>query len=400
MGNNKSMSDKNKLEQNGTEWRALALDQAEQIAGMGSWDYDIDTAEFKWTEGMYRLFNIKSGTKVTPDIYLDFTPKEESDKVNKIVKSIKAEFASFQEMITIIPAGKEKKLVLIKAIVVRDENNKPLRVIGVDLDVTEQRQTEDKINELVKELRRKNRELQSLNSELKTFNTIAATDYKETLRHVYTSLEFIISNDAYNLSNPGKANIRRAQASLQKMNLLTDDIVEYSGIHAPTEAPVEVDLNDLLKVVRDDLEKLVTDTSAIIECQDCPVIFGYPQLLSLLFHHLIENAIKFRKEDGKPVIHVEHLTKQGAEIEYTSAEADKTYNVISVKDNGDGFNQEEAEKIFEMFSRLHQKGKYKGSGIGLAICKKIMDIHGGFITASAEEGKGAAFSCYFPLQNN
>jgi len=401
MSDNISMPDKNKFKESEAQWRALALDEAEQLIGMGSWDYDVATKDFKWSEGMYRLFNLNSSNDgIRPEVYFDFTPPEEKDKVNKIIKSITEEFASFDEMITIIPRGKEKKLVHVKAILISDENNKPLRVIGVDLDVTEQKDTEKKMHELVKSLMAKNRELQSLNSELKTFSAIVANDYKETLRHIYTSLEFIKTNDAYNLSNAGKANIRRAQAALQKMNLLTDDIAEYSGIHTPDEEPVEVNLNELLENVKQDLHKIIEDTSTKIECHDCPTMQGHPQLLSLLFHHLIVNAIKFRKEDIPLTVNIEYAIKQGTDITHASAEADKTYNIISVTDNGNGFKQEEAEKIFLMFSSLHQKGKYKGSGIGLAICQKIMDIHGGFITAAAEEDKGASFSCYFPVVDN
>jgi len=118
-------------------------------------------------------------------------------------------------------------------------------------------------------------------------------------------------------------------------------------------------------------------------------------LVSLLFHHLISNALKFRKDELYPVIDIRHSVKRGSEIEHSAVLTNDTYNLISVIDNGIGFDPQEGEKIFTMFYRLHEKGKQKG-GIGLAICKKIMDLHGGFI-ASECTPECTTFKCYFPI---
>ncbi len=260
-------------------------------------------------------------------------------------------------------------------------------------DVTASKQAEEKIMQLNMALFAKNRKLEALSSELKTFNTIAANDYNETLKHLYNSMEFIINNDAKNLSDAGKANIRRAQAAIQKTKLLTDDIIAFSKIHSE-EQMTQVDLNETLAIVLNGLDEKIKVENAKIRLDKLPTITGYPPLVSLLFHHLISNAIKFRKKELDPVIDIRHSVKKGSEIEHSAALRDVTYDLISVIDNGIGFDPQEGEKIFTMFYRLHEKGKQKG-GIGLAICKKIMDLHGGFIVSECTP-ECTTFKCYFP----
>jgi len=261
-------------------------------------------------------------------------------------------------------------------------------------DITIAKQAEEKIMQLNTALFTKNRRLEALSSELKTFTTIAANDYNETLKHLYNSMEFIINNDARNLSDAGKANIRRAQAAIQKMKLFTDDIISFSKIHTD-EQMVLVDLNEILAIALASLDEKIKTENTIIRPERLPSVKGYPSLISLLFYHLISNSIKFRKEELDPVIDITHSMKRGSEIEHSSALNDLTYHLISIADNGIGFDPQEGEKIFTMFYRLHEKGKQKG-GIGLAICKKIMDLHGGFI-ASKCTPECTTFKCYFPL---
>jgi light-regulated signal transduction histidine kinase (bacteriophytochrome) len=259
-------------------------------------------------------------------------------------------------------------------------------------DVSTAKQAEEKIMQLNKVLFTKNRKLQAIGSELQTFNAIAANDYNETLKQLYNSMEFIVSNDAKNLSDAGKANIRRAQAAVQKMKLLTDDIIAFSKVNSE-EQMVPVDLNEMLILVINSLADKIKTENASVNTDDLPVISGYPPLISLLFYHLISNALKFRKEEANPVIHIKHALKTGSQIDHSAAHTDLTYYMISVTDNGMGFDPKEGEKIFTMFYRRNEKGKQKG-GIGLAICKKIMDLHGGFI-ASECTPECTTFKCYF-----
>lgn len=134
-----------------------------------------------------------------------------------------------------------------------------------------------------------------------------------------------------------------------------------------------------------------------IDCNDTILVQGNPDLLSLLFHHLLDNAIKFTQQGKKTIVQVNCTQQEAAAINIRAAIPGKKYEVISIIDNGNGFEPEYAEDIFKMFYRVPNTHNQKGSGMGLAICKKIMDIHGGFITAESVPGEGATFNCYFPI---
>jgi len=282
------------------------------------------------------------------------------------------------------------------------ESEERLRKLNASLEqkvVERTKQLEEKEAHLTKlngSLFATNREMHALNSELKTFTTVAGTNYRETLRHLYIHLETIVMQDARNLSNSSRANLRRAQGAVQKMKLLTEDLISFSSLHETSVKEVNVDLDKILQAAVHDFESKPNHPEVEINCDHLPLISGYPSLLPLLFHNLLDNAIKFRKEDKQHVINITCKEVNGEDLDIEGAEKDLRYYVISFTDNGIGFSQEQSGKIFEMFSQLHEKGKYRGSGVGLAVCKKIMEMHEGFITAEGIPDDGASFHCYFP----
>ena len=374
------------------------LKQAEQLSGMGSWEYDTLTGGLKWSEGMYQLFNLSPDIEQRPGIYLDYTPEEERPRVNKIINNILNEFVSFEETITLLPFEQEKKIIRIKAMVIKDNAGRPLKVIGVDLDITQQVMANEEINKLNKTLIKKNQELETRDREIKTFNLVAANDYKETLQQLYTNLEYLISKDARNLSDAGKANVRRAQSAIQKMNLLTDDINAYFKLYDLDVEITETDPNEIIKNVHDAFKTKLAQYNATIEYTEMPKLPSHPLLLTQLLSNLVDNSLKFRKQIIAPVIRINY--SQADEMNaIPAALKDRPYGIISVSDNGIGVNEGETEKIFELFYRLSDKGKNRGFGIGLAICKKIMAMHHGFITAESNPANGATFNCYFPLKS-
>jgi PAS domain S-box-containing protein len=371
------------------------LAQAEEIAEMGSWEYDILTGAFKWSEGMYRLFNLPMGKRVSPDIYFSYTPEEEYSVVNAIVNNIKVDFMDFEEVITLLPKEQEKKVVKIKAIVIKDKKKRPVRVAGVDLDVTYHVKAAKEISELNRILIFKNKDLEMLNQELKTFNTVASKDYKETIQTLYTNLEYIVSKEARNLSDTAKANIRRAQAAIQKMKLLTEDINAYLRLYDLGINKTLIDPNNIVTEVLFRMKGKIEQAGATVEVDTLPPLYADPLLFSILITHLLDNALKFRKLIVSSNIKVKY--SQADEMN-TVEEAIKNmpYTIITVFDNGIGFPEEESERLFDLFFRLENRGRYRGSGIGLAVCKKIMTMHAGFISAESTISVGTTFSCYFP----
>jgi signal transduction histidine kinase len=197
------------------------------------------------------------------------------------------------------------------------------------------------------------------------------------------------------MSHEGRANVRRAQGAIQRMKLLTEDILAYSGINALETEKSTVDLYILTTEVKKELLKKMEEDQIEVDCKNMPEIEGYPMLISLLFHHLLDHAIKSKKKDSALNIHISCDERYGRDIPHPQASASMKYSVVEIKDNGMGFEPQQAESLFNIFDRSYESSR-KGSGIGLAIAKKIMDMHGGFIYAVGDPGNGAAFYCCFP----
>lgn len=254
----------------------------------------------------------------------------------------------------------------------------------------------EKIKDLNQSLILKNQELEVLNNEIKTFNLVAAHDYKDTLQQLYTNLEYIISKDARQLSEAGKANIRRAQSAIQKMNLLTDDINMYFNLYDMKVELAPIDPNPLIDLAINKLRSRLDQCNGKIETNEFPLIPSHPQLFSQLLANLLDNSIKFRNILVDQSISIKFSKPDGAKS-INGLKPGQSYGLVSITDNGLGFDEKESGKIFDLFYRGVNNAKYRGSGIGLSVCKKIMALHGGFITADGVPEKGATIHCYFPM---
>ena len=267
-------------------------------------------------------------------------------------------------------------------------------------DVAHRVKTENELKALNKALAKKNKELKAKNAELLSFSKVTAHDLKEPLRKIYTFIEMLATTETDKLSADGKGIFKRIQGSVQRMGMLTDDLFNYSQVQTVTEELTVVDLDRTLKVARNMLTDLTEKKKAIITAEKLPVIHGYRTMLADLMLRILGNSLKFQPEGQVPVIRITVDTVQGTDIGDSNAVADSTYHCISITDNGIGFDKKYAELVFGMFQRIHTGAKYTGTGMGLAICKKIMDMHNGSITAESEEGKGSTFKCYFPIARN
>jgi signal transduction histidine kinase len=267
------------------------------------------------------------------------------------------------------------------------------KMLGINMDITASLESAEKIMDLNVSLMSKNQELSSLNSELRSFNSITANNYSEALRHVYINLETIITSDARNLSDSGRANIRRAQSATQKMKLLTNDINNYLELYDAGIKKELISPKIILQAIISHTKVKIEEAKAKIEIEELPVLSADPILFSRLLTNLIDNSIKFRKPGEDPVVKIKHTKINELEDVFLPLKG-MPYTIITVTDNGIGF--ENTDMVFELFIQLPDEIKHKGSGMGLAICKKIMEMHGGYITAEAEPGKGASFHCFFP----
>jgi PAS domain S-box-containing protein len=270
-------------------------------------------------------------------------------------------------------------------------------VLNIKHDVAHRVKAENELKALNKSLARKNKELKQKNAEIISFSHITSHDLKEPLRKIYLFIEMLMGKELENISEDGKKYFRKIQASVQRMGLLTDDILAYSLVLTEEQNLSNVDLNNTLASVKDVLNEYVSSSDAVIEASNLPIIQGYRNLLSQLFQNIIHNAIKFQKTGNKPLITITAENVSGSSIKHIDATPDAEYLRISFSDNGIGFDDKYSEKIFQMFQRLHNAESYGGTGIGLALCKKIAEMHQGFMTAESAPGKGSRFSLFLPV---
>jgi light-regulated signal transduction histidine kinase (bacteriophytochrome) len=240
-----------------------------------------------------------------------------------------------------------------------------------------------------------NDELKKANAELENFNWISTHDLKEPLRKIQTFASLILNNEKETLSPQVKHYVERMSSSALRMSALINDILSYSLLRNKEGSVVSVDLNNLLKLIIIELQDELAEKNATLTVAALPTINGVEFQLRQLFLNLIRNSLKYIKPGRKPEIKIECQLVE----ETTGANAGAVtlpYYKITVTDNGIGFDNMYAKVVFEVFKRLHVQSEYKGTGIGLAICKEIMENHGGFATAYGVENEGAVFSLFFP----
>ncbi len=267
-------------------------------------------------------------------------------------------------------------------------------VMNVMHDVSHRIKAEQQLQRLNEELDVQYRQLKRVSNDLSTFTGITGTNLKEPVKMIYTGLEQLARTDGHALSNNSKAKLRKMQSSLNRINLLLDDILSLSEINTILEKTEEVDLNEVFQSILEDakLGAKIKEKGATIESNRLPVIHGNKEMLGYLFFHLLDNAIKFQSPENTPVVRIHaEVVDVGNVIRHSGS---KTFHRLSFIDNGIGFTEEESHRIFHMFNKIHPD-RFRGSGIGLAICEKVMDAHNGFIKVESTEGKGSIFHCYF-----
>jgi len=253
------------------------------------------------------------------------------------------------------------------------------------------------VNEDFVQLQRINTELESTNEELNSFNHITSHDLQEPLRKIETFISRLDEKEKQKLSDNGKVYLEKINSSAKNMRRLIKDLLLFSQTNS-TERELEiVELQSILNDVQTELEEeLQSKNGEIILKSELPKVKAIPFQIKQLLLNLIGNSIKYAKSDVAPVIEVFHSIIE-PDKHLQKFLKGKHYHKISIADNGIGFDQQYAHKIFELFERLHQKNDYSGSGIGLAICKKIVENHEGSITAEGKPGVGSTFHIYLPL---
>ncbi len=255
------------------------------------------------------------------------------------------------------------------------------------------------------ELRNKIYALESANESLEQFAYVASHDLQEPLRKIRAFGDRLSSKYASALEGSGQDYIERMQNAAARMQTLIDDLLRYSRVGRVAEELQPVDLEEMVYHILSDMETTIEDTQAVIHIKSLPVVQGEASQFRQLFQNLISNAIKFRMEGKHPEIYITAEEVQadapGRALEDVEGWAESaSYYKLTIKDNGIGFDEKYLDRIFNIFQRLHGRSEYQGTGIGLAICRKIVENHGGYITAASKPGEGATFIIVLPVFKN
>lgn len=285
----------------------------------------------------------------------------------------------------------------------RDADGTILGVLAISIDVTEQVLARQKIEEVVaertKELAEANSELQKSNAELAQFAYIASHDLQEPVRKVSTYSQMLEKSLGDRMDSRSMNYLEKIKNSSFRMLTLIRDVLAYSQLSKENEEFPGVDLQKIISDIKTDFELLIEQKQACIECHGLPVIEAIPLQMAQLFGNLVSNALKFSRPGIPPEISITASALTAKAIkDYPGLRENTPYYRIEVKDNGIGFNQEHASQLFNIFQRLHGRKQYEGTGIGLAMCKKIVQNHHGHIYAGSETGKGSTFVIILPAQ--
>ena len=273
--------------------------------------------------------------------------------------------------------GIGRKIMLLNARLVSSGPGEPRIILLAFEDITERRHTERRL-----EVQRM--ELQRSNAALDEFASVASHDLQEPLRKILAFGERL-GAASVGLTGDGRVHLDRMLSAAARMRTLISDLLSYSQITTSTQAFVPTDLSEIARAVISDLETVIAEDGARIIVGELPTLQADPMQMRQLLQNLLGNALKYRSKDVTPIVRL------------TAERAGSQHYAITVADNGIGFSNQYAEKIFKMFERLHGRTEYAGAGIGLAICRKIVERHSGTIVAKGTAGQGATFTITLPI---
>ena len=299
----------------------------------------------------------------------------------------------------------EYRWFLGKALPFINDNGEITQWFGTSTDIQDQKnfssELEKKVAERTQQLVALNLDLKRSNEELSQFAYVASHDLQEPLRKIMTFSNRINEKYQQDLPEGSHDYLHKINSSAKRMSMLITDLLEFSGTNRHNKEFLQTDLNSILEHLLVDFEEEILTKNAHIKIESLPLISAIPLQMSQLFHNLISNALKFTKKDVAPVITItSHKMTAEQKDKYDVPEKDAEYIQIALCDNGIGFEEVFSDKIFTIFQRLHTKSAYEGTGIGLALCRKIAENHSGNIVAKSVSNEGTCFYINLPCNKN
>lgn len=411
-----------------------------ELAKLGTWSYDLATGITEFSGRLREWFGFTSNEVITPQ--RGFQPIRPADRplvehaTQHAVTPGSDGIYEVEFTLQATPTSQER-IIHSMGKVQLDQNGQPYRLVGTAQDVTVQRnlqlaleqQVQERTEELaatneelattIEELASNNEEYAAINEELtatsqelietnvlllrsnenlQRFAYVASHDLQEPLRKIQQFGDLLKTRFA-DRSGEELVFLERMQSAASRMSVLIRDLLNFSRIATQPERGESVSLTKLMQAILTDLELVIDETGAHVELAPLPTVDGDASQLSLLFTNLLSNALKFRRSGLAPVVEVKASWKAADHLPagVKPSRLAIAYHLIEVVDNGIGFDEKYLDRMFEVFQRLHGRGEYAGTGIGLAICQKVVTNHGGAITAHSQPGQGATFQVYLPV---
>ena len=396
IGSTTDITEQSQLYRDLAAYKAMKQEN-EEFLDYGTWEADARTGFIFWSDGMYRLFGYhpetdKNKITVNEALYQKHMNEDDYDRSRSFLDTVIDGTQHPENFVTeyeIKANDGSIKKIETSGKLFYDSTGKWIKTIGTSRDITRLRQYQSGLEEKIKDLDRSNKELEE-------FAYVASHDMNEPLRKITTFIERLENKYKPELGEEGRLYLTRISASVENMRHLIDTLLEFSRTARSNQPFMQVDLNSVIKEVQTDLELKIEETSATLYIDALPTIEAIPSQMKQLFDNLLNNSIKFRKTNTHPILNIRCLRLSRKQKEQHHLDAGNTWFRIDFTDNGIGFEPEYNQRIFQIFQRLHGKTEYPGSGIGLAICKKITDQHKGLIYATGEPDNGATFTIILP----
>lgn len=360
------------------------LSQAQRLARMGSDFRDLRSDVAEWSDTSYDIFGVDKATFVpTTENFLKLLHPDDHATIARTRGEIAAGKNPEPFEYRIIRPDGELRYIYRECAVEFDANGKPLYMIGTIRDVTQRHAMDEEIRLKGIEIQERNQELQRSNAELEQFAYVASHDLQEPLRMVASYCQLLQRRYNEKLDKDATEFIGFAVEGANRMQRLINDLLSYSRIGRKGGDPVPFEFADAVSSAVANLKAAISDSGAIVNIGALPRIVGVRMQLTQLMQNLIGNAVKFHRDGVTPTIAV-------------SATAEGAMCHIVVEDNGIGIEPQYLERVFLIFQRLHERNKYPGTGIGLAIAKKVIEYHGGRIWIESTPGQGSRFHFTLP----
>ena len=382
-----------------------ALKNAIELAELATWKLDIKNNVYKYSDRFMDWLGFSENTKAADAAYNPLPPAYR-ESVPAAVAAVIAPGSSGvydNEHPIVNQLTGQVRIIHANAHVYYDDEGMPEFLSGTAQDVTKERRLKQELEFLVKqrteEIERINAELEVNNQELQQFAYIASHDLQEPVRKIAVYMQ-MLEHSMGTVNDKSRDYINKINSSAKRMTNLVRDVLGFSQLSGTDNQFEVVDLNDVMAEITGEFELIIEQKHAEIHYHGLPSIEAIPLQISQLVGNLVSNSLKYVSDDVRPEITVTALAPTEKELQFHGVLPHTAYCKILFSDNGIGFEQQYAEKIFTIFQRLHGKDEYVGTGIGLAMCRKITQIHHGSIHAKSAVGKGTVFTILLPVKQN